>query len=109
MVSRARSAPASTTAFTGSASVVADRLHRIERRERGLEVDLNLRAGAEDVAAAANERHIAALEQHGAVRRLDEAREQPRDGALAAAALADERRDRAGPQLERHVDRKSTR
>src|SRR5262249_3142776 len=81
--------------------VVADRLDRVERAERVLEDDLHLRAVAQVVAAVPDERHVAPLEEDGAVARLDKPREQPCDRALAAAALTDERGDRSRTKLER--------
>ncbi len=83
--------------------MVADRLDRVQRPERILEDHLHLRAVPEDVAPPAHARHVAFFEEHGAGAGVVQAREQARDRALAAAALADERRDRAGAQLERHV------
>src|SRR5207237_139381 len=47
--------------------------------------------------------YFAAVEEHRAAARLVQAREQTRDRTLAAPALADERRDRAGPELEGDV------
>ena len=83
--------------------VVAHRLDRIERAEGVLEDDLDLRAVVKDVAPPPDVRDVAPLEQDLPCARLGQVREQPRDGALPAAALADERRDRARAQLERHV------
>src|SRR5437763_16513435 len=55
-------------------------------------------------------RDVAAVEDDLAGRWRVQADEQLRDGALAAAALADERRDRAGPEREADVvDRVHTR
>ena len=83
--------------------VVADRLHRVERSEGVLEDDLHLRAVVEDVAPPADVRDVAPLEEHGAPARVVETREQARDRALSAPALADERRDRARAELEGDV------
>src|SRR5262249_8479765 len=89
-----------------SREMVMDRLDRVQGIERVLEDDLHLRAVVQVVLPALHLGGVAALEEDGALARLDEAREQTCDGALAAPALADERRDRAGTQLERHtVDR----
>ena len=83
--------------------VVAHRLHRIERAEGVLEDDLDLGAVAKDVAPPPDVRDVVPLEQDLPRGRLGQVGEQARDGALPAAALADERRDRARAQLERHV------
>src|SRR5206468_11956942 len=71
--------------------------------ERVLEDDLHLRAVVEDVAPPPQPRGVAALEDHRAAGGLVEVREQPRDGALAASALADERGDGARAKRERDV------
>src|SRR5436190_8243821 len=86
-----------------SLDVVTDRLRRVERIERILEDHLHLRPVPKAVAPATDARDVAPLEQDRAGTRVVQAREQPCDGALAATALADERRDRSGPQLEGHV------
>src|SRR5439155_4370521 len=80
--------------------VVPDRLYWVERSEGVLEDHLHLRAVAQDVAAAPDARDVAALEQDLAVGWVVQPREQACDGALAAAAFADERRDPPGVQLE---------
>ena len=83
--------------------VMANRLDRVQRVERILEDHLHLRAVPEDVAATAHARDVGPLEEDGTFRRLVETRQQPRDRALAAAALADERGDRPGTEFERDV------
>src|SRR5712691_7259862 len=83
--------------------VMANRLDRVQRREGVLEDDLHVRAVPQDVTPPPDERDVASLEQDRARTRVVEAREQAGDGALAASALADERRDRAREQLERDV------
>ena len=84
-------------------NVVAHGLDRVQRVEGVLEDDLHLRAVVEDVAPPLDPGDVAPFEQDGAVGRGVQPCEQPRDGALAAPALADQRRDRAGPELERDV------
>src|SRR4051812_23693222 len=81
---------------------MAHSLHRVQRPEGVLEDHLDLRPVAQDVAAAPIGRDVAPLELDGPSRRVVEAREQPRDGALAASTLADERRDR--PRAEGEAD-----
>ena len=54
-------------------------------------------------ATAAEARDVLVLEQDRARRRLVQLAEQPSDGALAAPALAHERRDGSGPEREAHV------
>ena len=98
-----RRAARSRGAAAAGLEMVADRLDRIERAERILEDDLHLRAVAQIVLAAPQLASVAALEEHRAAGRRVQAREQARDRALAAAALTDERRDRARPELERDV------
>src|SRR5205085_3286833 len=68
-----------------------------------LEDHLHLRAVADELAPPGARRRVAALEAHRPLGRLVEAREHPRDGALAAAALPDERGDPAGPKREADV------
>src|SRR5581483_7812510 len=82
--------------------VVADRLDRVQRAERILEDHLHLRAVGEHVAAAPLAGDVAPVEEDAALARLVELDEQPRDRALAAAALAGERRDAS--RLEREAD-----
>jgi hypothetical protein len=83
--------------------VVAHSLDRVQRVERVLEDDLHLRAVVEDVPAPLHPGDVASLEEDGAVGRRVQPSEQPRDGALPASALADERGDRAGMELEGDV------
>ena len=83
--------------------MVADRLDRIEGRERILEDDLNLGAVMQIVFAAPQLRGVAAFEEHGAGRGRLQPCEEARDRALAAPAFADEGRDRPGLELERDV------
>ena len=71
--------------------VVVDALDRIERRERILEDHLDVRAVVEQRLAPPLVADVVAIEHDLAVGRRVEPREQARDGALAAAALADER------------------
>ncbi len=84
----------------GALEVVPDRPHRIQRVEGVLEDHLHPRAVELDVAAAEDVRPVV---DHRARRRVVQPREDARDGALAAAALADERRDRALAKREAHV------
>ena len=79
------------------------RLTGIERRERILEDHLHVRAVVEQRPAPPLVADVVAVEHDRAVGGRVEAREQPRDGALAAAALAHERGHAAGAQRERHV------
>ena len=61
-----------------------------------------------DRAAQVDEAEVAqvdAVDRHAALVGVVEAREQPRDGALACAGLADERQRRARFDLERQVRR----
>ncbi len=83
--------------------VVADALDRVQRRERVLEDHLYLRAVLEHAATAADARHVLVLEQDRSRRRLVELTEEACHGALAAPALADERRDLPPPQREAYV------
>ena len=83
--------------------VVMHRLDGVQRAERILEDHLHLRAVAEDALTALLGRDVAPVEDHAPGGWLVEAQEQTRDGALAAAALADECRDAARPQREAHV------
>ena len=76
--------------------VVLDALGGIQRPERVLEDHLHLRAVAAKAAAARDPAHVLGAEHDRARRRRVEPRQQPGDRALAAAALADERRDRPG-------------
>ena len=87
----------------GAGEMVVDRLDRVQRSERILEDHLHLRPVMQDVAAATDVRHVLALEEDAATRRLVQAGEHARHGALAAAALADERGDRARAQREGDV------
>ena len=83
--------------------VVAHGLDGVQRAERVLEDHLHLRAIAEHSRRRRSTETSLALEEDLAAARFVEACEQPRDGALAAAALADERGDRPGMQLKRDV------
>jgi hypothetical protein len=83
--------------------VMEDRLRRVERPERILEDHLHLRPVAQDRAPAAVLRDVVVAEEDRARRRVVQPREQSRDGALAAAALADERGDRTAAQREADV------
>ena len=83
--------------------VVVDALDGIERRERILEDHLHVRAVGEQRLAPPLIADVLAVEDDRAVGGRVEPRQQPRDGALAAAALAHERRHVAGPQRERDV------
>ena len=87
----------------GACEMVVDRLDRVQRSERILEDHLHLRPVVQDVASATDVRHVLALEEDAAAGRLVQAGEHARDGALAAAALADECGDRARAQRERDV------
>ena len=81
--------------------VVAHRLDRVQRAERVLEDHLHLASGtAARRAGAARRRRRCPSKSMLAGGRVVEAREHPRDGALAAAALADERGDRARAERE---------
>ena len=86
-----------------SLDVVADGLHRVERPERILEDHLHLRAVAKDVPLAPCTRDVAAVEDDRTVARVVQTCEQARDGRLSTPALADERGDLPGVQLERDV------
>src|SRR5581483_11118215 len=77
----------------------------IERAERVLEDHLHLRPVAEEVAPATRAGYVLAVEQHASGARLVQPGDQPRDGGLAAPALADEGGDRARLQLEGDVVR----
>ena len=83
--------------------VVIDALDRIERRERILEDHLHVRAVVEQRPAPPLIADVLAVEDDLAVGRRVQAREQPRDGALAAAALAHERRHVARAERERNI------
>ena len=84
-------------------NVVPHGLDGVQRTERILEDHLHLRAVANEVAPPMCTRDVAALEVDAPGGRVVEPREQSCDRALAAAALADERGDRAGPEREVHV------
>ena len=88
---------------SGRASGVVDALDGIERRERVLEDHLDVRAVREQRLAPPLVADVLAVEDDLAVGRRVEPREQARHGALAAAALAHERRHVSGPQRERDV------
>ncbi len=62
---------------------------RVERGERILEDDLHL-APVRPELGRAQARDVVAAELNGARRRLDQTQDEPSDGRLAAAALADE-------------------
>ena len=83
--------------------VVTDGLDRVQRTERVLEDHLHLRAIGEDVAPAPLAGDVACRRRGSCRRRVVQARKQARDRALAAAALADERGDRARAQCEADV------
>ena len=83
--------------------VVSHGLDRVQRAERVLEDELNLRAVTEDVLAPAHLRDVFVPEEHGAGGRVVQPCDESRHRALAAAALADERRDRAGTEREGNV------
>src|SRR5579864_7415149 len=83
--------------------VVPHGLHRVQRPERVLEDELHLRAVPEHFLAAAYARDVAPVVDDRAGARVVQPREQARDGALAAAALADERGDAARLERERDV------
>ena len=84
------------------ADAVADRRARVERRVRVLEDDLHpppvgLQRGALERG------DVRAVEDDRAGRRVDEPQQQPADGRLAAARLADEAERLAAPDLEAHA------
>ena len=84
--------------------MVPDRLRRVQRAERILEDHLHLRAVVAGAAAGgACARCPCPSKMTRPLVGCVQAREQARDRALAAAALADERGDRARPQREADV------
>src|SRR5687768_5439778 len=80
--------------------VVRDRLDRVQRPERVLEDHLDARAIEANVAPVED---VLPLVEDRAVGRVVQPGEDPRDRALAAAALADERRDHARAQGEADI------
>ena len=87
----------------GPHEMVANGLDRVQRAERVLEDHLHLGPVREHVPATAHLRDVLSVEEHLSGRGVVEAREHPRDGALAAAALADEGRHGARPEREADV------
>jgi len=83
--------------------VMVDPLDRVQRRERILEDHLHLRAVGEHVALPVQIADVVATEQDRPRARRIEPREHSSHRALAAAALADERRHDTGPERERDV------
>ena len=84
--------------------VVVDALDRIERRERILEDHLHAASDRRAASCAAADRATSSPSNTILPsRRRIQAREQARDGALAAAALAHERGHATGAEREGHV------
>ena len=84
------------------ADAVADRRPRVERRERVLEDDLHP-APVRLQGRALQPGDVRPVEQDLARRRVDEPEQQPADGRLAAARLADEAERLAPADLEAHA------
>ncbi len=83
--------------------VVVNTLDRVQRRERILEDHLHLRAVADERAPPPDLADVLAAEENPPFRRLVEPGDEARDGALTAAALADERGHAPRPELEGDV------
>ena len=99
---RTTSSPGTTRGCAGAGDVVPHLLDRVQRRERVLEDHLHLRSVPAH-AADADARDVLVLEQDRAARRLVQPAQEAGHRALAAPALADERRDLPAAEREAHV------